>query len=97
RAAKRLRDALRLRNWPAQLRALAPFPFNRRPRDGYDAPALPRVLEWRRGEGGAVDALAGSAATLARTGEEAGARGSKTLRRLRLLPVDRPPEVWPVQ
>jgi len=80
RAARRLRDALRLRNWPAQLRALAPFPWNRRPRDGYDAPALPRVLEWRRGEGGTVDALAGSTATLGRTGRETLKRGSQTLR-----------------
>jgi len=51
RLVRRLRDATRLRSWPAPLRAITPFPFGRSPRDRCDLPSLPRVLEWRRGAG----------------------------------------------
>ena len=72
RLLERLRDAARLRSWPGPLRAIAPVPFGRAPRDRFDLPALPRVLEWRRADPGAEAAAAATAVAgrLGRTGSE---------------------------
>jgi NADH:quinone reductase (non-electrogenic) len=94
RLRRRLRDAMRLRSWPGALRSVVPFPFGRAPRDRYDLPALPRVLEWRRDDGGAAAAAAGALGTSARTVRELGERGPRALRLLRPRQLDGvPPEL----
>ena len=67
RLRKRLGDALRLSSWPPPVRTVAPYPFTQLPRDRFDTPSLPRVLEWRKADS-AFEAVDGALATLDRLG-----------------------------
>ena len=71
RLRKRLGDALRVSSWPPPVRTVAPYPFTQLPRDRYDAPSPPRVLEWRKADslGEVADA---SLSVLGRLGSTAG-------------------------
>lgn len=71
RIRKRLGDALRLGSWPPPLRAVTPFPFGRPARDRFDAPSLPRPLEWRNARS-LSEAAGASLGTLGRLGSTAG-------------------------
>jgi hypothetical protein len=88
RLRKRLGDALRLSSWPPPVRTVAPYPFARLPRDRFDAPSLPRVLEWRNADN-ALEAAHGSLATLDRLAGTATDQVPPTLRLLRPRLLDR--------
>jgi len=71
RLRKRLGDSLRLNAWPPPSRAVVPFPFGRPPRDRFDAPSLPRPLEWRNARS-LPEAADASLSVLGRLGSTAG-------------------------
>jgi NADH dehydrogenase FAD-containing subunit len=88
RLLRRLRGAVRLGALPGPLRTVLPYPFARAPRDRFDLPALPRVLEWRGAHDGLEAAAAGGSAA-ERLAGGAGRRGAGLLRLLeRHLPAD---------
>jgi len=82
RLRKRLGDALRLSSWPPPVRTVAPYPFAQLPRDRFDAPSVPRVLEWRNADN-ALEAADGSLTTLDRLAGTAVEQAPGALRLLR--------------
>lgn len=91
RLRKRLRDSLRLSSLPPPLRAVASFPFGRGPRDRFDVPSPPRVLEWRDAAN-ALEAAEGTLASLERLARTGAEQLPGTLRLLRPgLPERLPP------
>jgi NADH dehydrogenase FAD-containing subunit len=81
RLLRRLRGAVRLAALPGPWRAVLPHPYARAPRDRFDLPALPRVLEWRDAEGGLAAAAAGGSSA-GRVAAGAGRQGGRLLRLL---------------